>query len=132
LFARYYSIPANIDMASAPDSVPLVTDAEFAGDTGAYPRQRRGQDPLPDGAGMVSANRYQDNRLRKYNGPLSVNLGIIEIFLQTLAIVLNGVGVGLQGSREHWISNVVFMVFPSVWTGVFVSRQVKKMLQGSI
>ena len=59
---------------------------------------------------------------RKYKGERSVNLGLAEIFLQTLAIVLNGVGVGLQGTREQWISNAVFMALPSVWTGVFVSK----------
>ena len=67
---------------------------------------------------MPTQSRSYDN----YNGKLSVIFGASLIVMTTVAICLNVAGVIVQRGREYdWIGNLMFFVFPSAWSGIFVS-----------
>jgi len=58
---------------------------------------------------------------KDYNGKLSVKFGVINILLVTIAIILNGIAFARQLVREYdWIGNVVFLICPAVFCGLFV------------
>ena len=81
--------------------------------------------PKPQQAEAVYIHSVFHLKHDQYKGRLSLILGIILIVLQTLAIILNIIGVVLQhhrnDDRPFWKGNLAFATFPSIWCGIFVS-----------
>ena len=65
----------------------------------------------------------QSRRYENYNGKLSVIFGASLIVMTTVAICLNVAGVIVQRGRlgHDSIVPVMFLGFPSAWSGIFVS-----------
>lgn len=80
--------------------------------------------PKPQQAEAVYIHSVFHLKHDQYKGRLSFILGIILIVLQTLAIILNIIGVVLQhhrnDDRPFWKGNLAFATFPSIWCGIFV------------
>ena len=81
--------------------------------------------PTPQQAEAVYIHSIFHLKHDQYKGRLSVILGVLLIILQTLAIIINIVGVTLQHHRNEgqpfWKGNLAFATFPSIWCGIFVS-----------